>query len=78
LARLIRLQTAITAKEYSAMVGKEVSILITGRQDGPDGLWMGQDMGCKKVLAACTDCRAGTILPLRIVRSSGKTLIAER
>lgn len=78
LARLIHLQTAITAKAYSAMVGKEVNVLVTGRQDGPDGLWMGQDMGCKKVLTACTDCRAGTILPLRVVRSSGKTLIAER
>jgi tRNA-2-methylthio-N6-dimethylallyladenosine synthase len=78
LSRLIHLQTAITAKAYSAMVGTEVSVLVTGKQDGPDGLWMGQDMGCKKVLTACTDCRAGTILPLRVVRSSGKTLIAER
>jgi tRNA-2-methylthio-N6-dimethylallyladenosine synthase len=77
LARLITLQTAITGEIYSAMVGRQLSVLITGRQDSKDGLWMGQDMGCKKVLAACKDCGAGTILPLRVARSTGKTLIGE-
>lgn len=78
LARLIRLQTAMTKEVYGAMIGRELPVLLTGRQEGRDGLWMGQDMGCKKVLAACKDCRAGTILPLRIVKSTGKTLIGER
>ncbi|HMD68971.1 MAG TPA: tRNA (N6-isopentenyl adenosine(37)-C2)-methylthiotransferase MiaB [Chitinivibrionales bacterium] len=78
LARLIRVQTAITKETYGAAVGRELPVLLTGRQEGNSGLWMGQDMGCKKVLAACKDCRAGTILPLRIVKSTGKTLIGER
>lgn len=78
LRRLIELQTAITKCHYAAMVGKDVVVLITGRQDARDGLWMGTDMGCKKVLAACKDCRPGTILPMRVTRSSGMTLICER
>jgi tRNA-2-methylthio-N6-dimethylallyladenosine synthase len=78
LARLIHLQTAITKEIFGAMVGRELPVLFTGRQEGRDGLWMGQDMGCKKVLAACKECRAGTILPLRIAKSTGKTLIGER
>ena len=78
LANLIQLQTSITKKAYSAMVGRSINVLITGRQDNRDGLWMGMDAGCKKVLTPCTSCRAGTIFPLRVVRSSGKTLIAEK
>jgi tRNA-2-methylthio-N6-dimethylallyladenosine synthase len=78
LRRLIELQTGITKRHYAAMIGKDLAVLITGRQDGRDGLWMGTDMGCKKVLATCKDFGPGMILPLRATRSTGMTLICER
>jgi tRNA-2-methylthio-N6-dimethylallyladenosine synthase len=75
---LIDLQTKITKEHYAAMQGKTVSVLFTTRQDSGDKLWMGQDFGCKRVLAACTDSLAGMILPLRVLRSTGMTLLSER
>lgn len=78
LRELIDLQTKITKEHYAAMEGKDLSVLFTGRQDTGDMLWMGQDIGCKRVLAACNDSLAGMILPLRALRSTGMTLIAER
>jgi hypothetical protein len=48
------------------------------RQNGRDKAWMGQDNGCKRVLLCCDAGLAGTILPVRIIKSSGMTLIAER
>jgi tRNA-2-methylthio-N6-dimethylallyladenosine synthase len=78
LRELIDVQTKITKEHYAAMEGKTISVLVTARQDAGDLLWMGQDIGCKRVLAACNDSLAGMILPLRAVRSTGMTLIVER
>ena len=77
LNRLIEQQTAITREIYSEAVGKELEVLVSGRQEKRDRLWMGQDNGCKRVLLACENIKAGTILKARVVRSSGMTLICE-
>jgi tRNA-2-methylthio-N6-dimethylallyladenosine synthase len=78
LAALINVQTKITKEHYASMVGKELDVLFTERQRGRENLWMGQDNGCKRVLLACDDAIAGTILHVRVNRSSGMTLICER
>jgi tRNA-2-methylthio-N6-dimethylallyladenosine synthase len=78
LAELIALQTGITKEYYDAMPGKTISVLVTERQRGRDRLWMGQDNGCKRVLLACENAIAGTILQVRVVKSTGMTLVCER
>ena len=78
LVRLIEAQTAITKDRYGEVIGKEVSVLFTERQQGRDKMWMGQDNGCKRVLLTCEEDIAGTILNVRVGRSSGMTLIGER
>jgi tRNA-2-methylthio-N6-dimethylallyladenosine synthase len=79
LNRLIRLQTAITRRAYEKMVGRTLEVLVTGRvEDGKELFLKGQDRGCKRVLVPCAGAKAGTILRVRAVRSSGMTLIAER
>jgi tRNA-2-methylthio-N6-dimethylallyladenosine synthase len=78
LKELIDCQTSITRSLYQDMVGTTLPVLFTDRQDSRDRLWMGQDNGCKRVLVACNESLAGMILPIRVVRSSGMTLIGER
>ncbi|KMQ51784.1 tRNA-i(6)A37 methylthiotransferase [Chitinispirillum alkaliphilum] len=78
LTELITMQTEITRKAYGEMVGKEIEVLVSGRQEKHDKMWMGQDYGCKRVLLSCTNAQAGMILKAKVVRSSGMTLIAER
>lgn len=78
LAALIDVQTKITKEHYASMVGKEIDVLFTERQRGREKLWMGQDNGCKRVLLACDDAIAGTILHVQALRSSGMTLVCER
>jgi tRNA-2-methylthio-N6-dimethylallyladenosine synthase len=78
LTALIDVQTKITKEHYASMVGKEMDVLFTERQLGRQKLWMGQDNGCKRVLLACDDAIAGTILHVRARQSSGMTLICER
>jgi tRNA A37 methylthiotransferase MiaB len=60
------------------MVGKRIEILVTERQSGRERMWMGQDYGCKRTLVASDDPLAGAIVPTRVIRSSGMTLIGER
>lgn len=78
LKNLVILQTEITKKYHSEMVGKTGEVLFTQRQDRKDNSWMGQDNGCKRVLLGCKDNLAGMILKVAIVQSTGMTLIAER
>ena len=78
LNRLIEQQTRITKEIYNKNVGKELQILVTGRQEKKDRLWMGQDRGCKRVLLSCDEMKAGMIFKARVIRSSGMTLICER
>lgn len=78
LNRLIDLQTNITRQIYDDSVGKELQILVSGRQQKREKLWMGLDQGCKRVLLACENAEAGMILKVRAKKSSGMTLICER
>lgn len=78
LNRLIEVQTGITRKIYEKSVGKQLEILITGRQEKRDRLWMGHDKGCKRVLLSCEKAEAGMILNVQAAKSSGMTLICER
>jgi len=79
LNRLIRRQTEITRSAYGAMVGQTLEMMVYGRLENRGEVFLkGQDAGCKRVLIPCADVKAGTILRVRAVRSSGMTLIAER
>ena len=79
LNRLIRQQTEITRSAYGAMVGRTLDMMAYGRLENRGEVFLkGQDAGCKRVLIPCADVKAGTILRVRAVRSSGMTLIAER
>ncbi len=75
LSRLIELQTEITRKIYDSVIGKDIEVMISGRQDKHDMLWMGQDNGCKRVLVNGNSLQLGMIIKSRVIRSSGKTLI---
>ncbi|MBN1604786.1 MAG: tRNA (N6-isopentenyl adenosine(37)-C2)-methylthiotransferase MiaB [Chitinispirillaceae bacterium] len=78
LKSLIDLQTSITKKIYDSSVGEEFEVLINGRQEKRERLWMGMNNGFKKVLLSCDSAEAGMIFNVRAVRSSGMTLICER
>ena len=79
LNRLIALQTEITRGQYADMVGRELEMMVYGPVEKRNGTFLrGQDRGCRRMLLACSGIPAGTILPVRAVRSSGMTLIAER
>jgi tRNA-2-methylthio-N6-dimethylallyladenosine synthase len=75
LGELIALQTSVTKEHYAAMVNRCIDVLFIERQRGRDNLWMGQDYGCKRILLACSEAIAGMILPIRVVRSTGMTLL---
>jgi hypothetical protein len=61
------------------MVGSPLEVMVYGPVEKQGSRFLrGQDRGCKRVLVACTDVKAGTILKVRATRSSGMTLIAER
>lgn len=77
LNQLIELQTNITKDLYTSMIGKTIDVLISGRQDKRDRLWMGLDNGCKRVLIACDKMETGTILNTVVLKSSGMTLIGK-
>jgi tRNA-2-methylthio-N6-dimethylallyladenosine synthase len=79
LKRLITLQNGITRSLYDGMVGRELDVMVYGPLEKTgSGFLRAQDFGGKRVLLPCTNVKAGTILRVRAVRSSGMTLIAER
>jgi tRNA-2-methylthio-N6-dimethylallyladenosine synthase len=78
LNRLIELQTSITRKIYEKAVGRQIEVLVGGRQEKRDQMWMGFDNGCKRVLISCENVKAGMILQVKAIRSSGMTLVCER
>lgn len=78
LNRLIAIQTSITKQKYGDAVGRELEVLATERQRRRDRHWMGSDYGCKRVLVACRDDLAGTILRVHVDASSGMTLVGRR
>ena len=78
LNRLITLQNSITRAFYDGMVGHDLEAMVYGPLEKADsGFLRAQDFGSKRVLLPCTAVKAGTILRVRAVRSSGMTLIAE-
>jgi tRNA-2-methylthio-N6-dimethylallyladenosine synthase len=79
LNRLITLQTSITRSIYESMVGRTLAMMAYGPVEKRGAKFLkGQDRGCKRILIPCIDIKAGTILQVRAVRSSGMTIIAER
>jgi len=78
LNRLIALQTEITKEEYAKAVGTEQEVLFTARQEKGDKSWIGTTYGFKRVVLPSDEDLAGQLLKVKIVRSSGMTLIAER
>jgi tRNA-2-methylthio-N6-dimethylallyladenosine synthase len=78
LATLIDLQMSVTKERYAAMIGRNIEVLFVEQKRGSEATWMGQDIGCKRTLLACNENIAGTILPVRVIRSSGMTLTLER
>ena len=79
LNRLITLQTSITRSIYESMVGRTLAMMAYGPVEKRGAKFLkGQDRGCKRILIPCIDMKAGTILQVRAVRSSGMTIIAER
>jgi tRNA-2-methylthio-N6-dimethylallyladenosine synthase len=79
LNRLIALQTSITREHFAAMTGRTAEMMVYGPVEKRNGPFLrGQDRGSKRILLPCSGIKAGTILPVRVVRSTGMTLIAER
>jgi tRNA-2-methylthio-N6-dimethylallyladenosine synthase len=78
LKELISIQTEITREHYRSMVGGEADILFTARQSRRERAWMGQTAGCRRALLSCRDDLAGTILRVKITRTTGMTLLCER
>ena len=78
LNRLIDLQTKITKEEYELAVGSEQEVLFTARQEKGDKSWIGTSYGFKRIVLTSDEDLAGKIVKVKIVRSSGMTLIAEK
>ena len=78
LSELIDLQTGITREIYDKTVGTELDVLITERQQKRNKAWMGQDVGCKRVLINCDNLEPGMIIKAKAISSSGMTLLAEK
>ena len=79
LNRLIALQTAITRSIYGNMIGRTAAMMVCDRiEKRGETCLRGQDEGCKRILIPHAAAAPGTVLPVRILRSSGMTLIAER
>ncbi len=77
LNRLIEVQTEITKEIYDSMIGSAVEVMINGRQDKREKYWMGQDMGCKRILVSGEHYTNGDILRCTVKRSSGMTLVCD-
>ncbi len=79
LNRLIALQTAITRTIHGNMAGRTASMMVCGPfEKRGEKFLRGRDRGCKRILIPHADLPPGTVLPVRVLRSSGMTLIAER
>lgn len=78
LTTLINLQTDITKKYYNEMIGKSVEALFTIKQKRDEKLWLGQDYGCKRVLLDCDQNIGGELIKVKVLNSSGMTLLGER
>jgi tRNA-2-methylthio-N6-dimethylallyladenosine synthase len=81
LNELVLVQTEITKESYNALVGTEVTTLLTHRQEGKKGgapHWLGQDQGFKRVLVENDSTEiGGTEVTGKVIRSTGMTLVIE-
>lgn len=78
LEKIIALQTDITKSIYARAVGSTLVMLPTERQTRRTNALIGYDNGFKRILVDCTDDYIGKIITVRILKSSGMTLLAER
>ncbi|MBN1983283.1 MAG: tRNA (N6-isopentenyl adenosine(37)-C2)-methylthiotransferase MiaB [Chitinivibrionales bacterium] len=76
LQQIVEAQTEITKKQYHAMIGKQIKVLITRAHQHDE--WMGQDSGCKRVLVHSSVNSIGELLLATVTDSSGMTLLAQR
>ncbi|MCL2845821.1 MAG: tRNA (N6-isopentenyl adenosine(37)-C2)-methylthiotransferase MiaB [Chitinivibrionia bacterium] len=78
LAKLVELQNNIVKDIYSTMVGREFEVLFTMSQSKKGAnSWVGQDFGAKRILVDSDDDLGGKIAKVKIVKSTGMTLVGE-
>jgi tRNA-2-methylthio-N6-dimethylallyladenosine synthase len=78
LAKLVELQNAIVKDIYSTMVGREFDVFFTMEQNKKGAhSWVGQDFGAKRILVDSNEDLGGRIAKVKIVRSTGMTLVGE-
>jgi tRNA-2-methylthio-N6-dimethylallyladenosine synthase len=78
LAKLVEVQNSIIKEIYSSMVSKEFEVLFTLQQNKKNAhSWMGQDFGAKRILVDTEQNLGGKIAKVKIIKSSGMTLIGE-
>lgn len=78
LAQLVEVQNNIIRDFYSKQIGKEFEVLFTLEQK-KKGVhsWVGQDFGAKRILIDTDENLGGKIAKVKIIRSSGMTLVGE-
>lgn len=78
LAKLVEVQNSITKDFYSTMISKEFEVLFTLEQNKKNAhSWVGQDFGAKRILVDTQQDLGGKTAKVKIVKSSGMTLIGE-
>jgi tRNA-2-methylthio-N6-dimethylallyladenosine synthase len=78
LAELIAVQKEITARRFRCMVGSEVQVLVEGSARRGEGMLLARTEGDKTVVFPGRGEAVGTFLQIRIIDSTGATLIGER
>jgi tRNA-2-methylthio-N6-dimethylallyladenosine synthase len=78
LAKLVEVQNSITKDFYSSMISKEFETFFTLEQNKKHThSWVGQDFGAKRILVNTNQDLGGKIAKVKIVKSSGMTLVGE-
>jgi tRNA-2-methylthio-N6-dimethylallyladenosine synthase len=78
LAKLVEVQNSITKDFYSSMISKEFEVLFTLEQNKKNAhSWVGLDFGAKRILVDTQQNLGGKIANVKIVKSSGMTLVGE-
>ena len=78
LAKLVEVQNSITKDFYSSMISKEFEVFFTLEQNKKNAhSWVGQDFGAKRILVDTQQDLGGKIAKVKIINSSGMTLVGE-
>jgi tRNA-2-methylthio-N6-dimethylallyladenosine synthase len=78
LAKLVELQNNIVKEIYSTIVGRELEAFFTLEQNKKNAhSWAGQDFGAKRILVDTDENLGGKIAKVKIIKSSGMTLVGE-